>query len=96
MIKTLLVAPLLLVLFTSCGFLQSLRKAQPDAQFVEASRETYEAIGPSYIGYLDADETTNPLLLDARRQALADWEFAIRKAEEALAPDEEPEGEVVE
>ena len=56
---------------------------QPSAEFTKASRMFVDAIGPSYVDYVNADQTLNEMQRSNRIAAFEDFEFAVRQVEKA-------------
>lgn len=74
----------LLLLTPSCGFLRSLRSAQPDRAWVVSSRTTYGVLAPSYRAYMATDTTTDQDILLQRGKLLDDWLLMIEVGEAAV------------
>tara|TARA_R110000744_G_scaffold104945_4_gene200759 strand:- start:6426 stop:6740 length:315 start_codon:yes stop_codon:yes gene_type:complete len=80
-----------LILLAACTGCNCFKKLQaPDALFVEANRQAYEFIGPRFLTYVQADPTLSAVDKGLTVQAVSDWEFMIRTAEESVAADPVP------
>jgi hypothetical protein len=72
----LLLATLLLaLLLAACG--------TTPAAYIEADRNTFEAIAPEHRKYLEADESLSDTSRALRLAALDSWEMRLKAAEEA-------------
>jgi adenylylsulfate kinase-like enzyme len=72
----------LIVLF---GVMSSGCFVSPDVRFVEAARDTYKAIAPSYERYVEADTTLDSDQKEDRKALLESWDARITEAEQATS-----------
>lgn len=83
-----LLALALALLFASCSALGlgGGTVGDPTPDLVRASRAAHDVIAPRWAAYVAADPTLSPLMADQLVKLVADWRFAIERAEAFIQP----------